>query len=72
MIVPKSLAPYISRIEAVDRDSDGSWFIALRRGWKNSDDPMGVAESALAEAVKKVRYAVACDCVECVTPKVLS
>ncbi len=56
------------KIDAEWMDSDGYW-IDLKPGWKNGDDPVGVLhgihEDTKAEARRTLRSAMECDCEEC-------
>ncbi len=49
-------------------DSDG-WWIELKYGWKNGDDPVGIChgihEDTRREALAVLKYIVRCDCKEC-------
>jgi hypothetical protein len=51
------------------RDSDGYW-ITLKRGWKNGQDPVGtlhqIHEDTKREAYSWLSSALPCDCAECV------
>lgn len=59
---------YLERVEREYRDYDGYW-IELRRGWKNGDDPVGVChgihENTRRDALKVLTWSIPCDCREC-------
>lgn len=67
--MPKLAQKYKDRIGSEGWEDHETYFINLKRGWKNGDDPIGIchgiAESSLAYAYKKVRWAMPCNCKDC-------
>ncbi len=72
MTLPKTLKKYESKISDYENDTaqDNGHWVYYAAGWKSYTDPMGCLHQDHEDTIKELatcaRYALKCDCAECV------